>query len=250
MHDKENTLIPSVAQSGAGKTATCCDCGSPVAYRTKKPKRCRACINERKRLYQRSRPVDLEKNRAADKERYRKKRAALGKTVKVLQKHDDQSEEAKRLRQNETCRRYRERNPEKRRESANAWAARNRQAAMQRFVERYHSDPVFNAAIKIRRRIHMALRKSYNGGRKSDTTINLLGCSYSDLKKHIERQFSRGMTWDKCFSGEIHFDHIRPCSSFDLSDPAQQAECFHYLNLRPMWGTDNIRKRDKRTHLI
>jgi hypothetical protein len=41
-----------------------------------------------------------------------------------------------------------------------------------------------------------------------------------------------------------HIDHIRPVSSFDLSDPAQVQECFHFSNLQPLWAIDNIKKSD------
>jgi hypothetical protein len=42
--------------------------------------------------------------------------------------------------------------------------------------------------------------------------------------------------------GLWHVDHIRPCASFDLTDPEQQAICFHYTNLQPLWAIDNIKK--------
>ena len=35
-----------------------------------------------------------------------------------------------------------------------------------------------------------------------------------------------------------------PCASFDLTDPEQQRQCFHYTNLQPLWAADNIRKSD------
>jgi hypothetical protein len=45
------------------------------------------------------------------------------------------------------------------------------------------------------------------------------------------------MTWEN-----IHIDHIRPCASFDLSDPEQQKLCFNYKNLRPMLAHENLSK--------
>jgi len=49
------------------------------------------------------------------------------------------------------------------------------------------------------------------------------------------------MTWD---SG-IEIDHIRPCCSFDLTDPMQQQQCFHYSNLKPLWANENRKKAGK-----
>lgn len=68
----------------------------------------------------------------------------------------------------------------------------------------------------------------------------LIGCSIEDLRAHIESQFQPGMTWENY--GKWHVDHIRPCVSFNLLDPMQQQECFHYTNLQPLWAEDNIKK--------
>ena len=82
-----------------------------------------------------------------------------------------------------------------------------------------------------------------HGGIKSASTMELVGCSIQHLIEHFEQQFAAGMTWENM--GAWHIDHIRPCASFDLTDPAQQRECFHYTNLQPLWAEDNIRKSDK-----
>ena len=63
------------------------------------------------------------------------------------------------------------------------------------------------------------------------------------VKKWIESQFVDGMSWDN--HGEWHIDHIRPCASFDLTDPEQQKECFNYKNLQPLWAKDNLSKGDR-----
>jgi hypothetical protein len=84
-----------------------------------------------------------------------------------------------------------------------------------------------------------------NGRNKSAKTQDLLGCSIEDLKKHLEASFEPGMTWDNWQHDGWHIDHIRPCASFDLTDPGQQRQCFHYTNLQPLWAADNIRKGAK-----
>jgi hypothetical protein len=60
--------------------------------------------------------------------------------------------------------------------------------------------------------------------------------------QHLKDHFLPEMNWDNY--GAWHIDHIRPCASFDLTDPEQQKQCFHYTNLQPLWAADNIRKAD------
>jgi len=105
--------------------------------------------------------------------------------------------------------------------------------------ERYHTDPQYKLECNLRSRLRMALK----GKTKSASTMKLLGCSYSHAQNHLEKQFLPGMTWEN--HGEWHADHMMPCASFDLMDPEQQRQCFHYTNLQPMWGKENIIKRDK-----
>ena len=81
---------------------------------------------------------------------------------------------------------------------------------------------------------------------KASNARNLIGCSYTDLRKHLENLFSPGMTWENNGRHGWHIDHIRPCASFDLTDPEQQKQCFHYTNLQPLWAKDNPAKSDKR----
>lgn len=43
-----------------------------------------------------------------------------------------------------------------------------------------------------------------------------------------------------------NIDHIRPCSSFDLTKTKEQYKCFNYTNLQPLWAKENLVKRSKK----
>lgn len=110
-----------------------------------------------------------------------------------------------------------------------------------RFRKRYATDEQFRNKTIVRSIFAQALR--LQSVVKRTSVIPLLGCSIEFLLQHLEAQFQPGMTWDN--QGVWHIDHIRPCASFDLSDVEQQRSCFHYTNLQPLWGVENIRKKDK-----
>ena len=80
---------------------------------------------------------------------------------------------------------------------------------------------------------------------KFTSSLKLLGCSVDDFKKYIEVQFQPGMSWATHGLKTWHLDHIRPCASFDLTDPEQQRKCFHFTNLRPLWASENLSKGAK-----
>ncbi len=104
------------------------------------------------------------------------------------------------------------------------------------------TDPQYAVANNMRCRLNIALR---SGGLRRDKPLaKLIGCSIVELMAHLERQFQPGMSWEnRGHRGDVwHVDHVKPCSSFDLTDPVQRAECFHYTNLQPLWAVENIRK--------
>ena len=108
--------------------------------------------------------------------------------------------------------------------------------------KRLKYDPIFKMKETIRGRIYLALKKYKII--KSQTLIDLLGTNNMDLVwNHLKKQFKRGMTQKN--HGKWHIDHIRPISSFDLRDPLQQRQCFHYKNMQPLWAADNLKKGNK-----
>jgi hypothetical protein len=47
------------------------------------------------------------------------------------------------------------------------------------------------------------------------------------------------MSWENYGRKGWHIDHIRPLSSFDLTDAEQRRIAFHHTNLQPLWASDN-----------
>lgn len=109
--------------------------------------------------------------------------------------------------------------------------------------EKYANDINYKIKVILRARLQCALK----GKCKSRSTMKLVGCSINKLISHIQKQFTEGMTWDNHGFGEgkWHIDHIRPCSSFDLTNEQEQLQCFNYKNLQPLWHLENLSKGDK-----
>jgi hypothetical protein len=125
--------------------------------------------------------------------------------------------------------------------SASNWAKIRRQKTQYEKL-RTESDPVFRLTKNLRRRLSLAFKTQKR--RKTQSTLALTGCSREFLTQHLVLQFREGMTLEN--HGKVwHIDHIRPCSSFDLSDPNQAILCFHYSNLQPLFADENMRKGDR-----
>lgn len=67
---------------------------------------------------------------------------------------------------------------------------------------------------------------------KSGRTESLIGCTISELMKHLESQFTNGFSWKN--RSTWHIDHFVPVSAFNLADPEEQRWAFNWRNLRPM----------------
>jgi hypothetical protein len=71
-----------------------------------------------------------------------------------------------------------------------------------------------------------------------------LGCTLAEFRKHIEFQFTEGMTWNNHGKGKgkWEYDHIEGINNFDLSKEADRLVCWNYKNLRPLWWEDHLKK--------
>lgn len=145
----------------------------------------------------------------------------------------------------ERVRKWRKDNAEYARKKRKAYYQKNQKRIIQQKKEytrrKRAEDPYFRLKCSLRSRI----RNAMFGISKSASTMELIGCSVEEYRAHLESQFTDGMTWENYGIGGWHIDHIKPCVSFDLTDPEQQKECFNYKNTRPLWAKDNIRKGGK-----
>lgn len=143
---------------------------------------------------------------------------------------------------------YRSKNADSIRRKRHEHWARNKKSITEKhtqYVKRRRAyDPVFAAKMRIRSLIGNCLR--CRGFKKSSATAKILGCSWEQLRIHIERQFLAGMTWDNM--GEWHIDHITPMATAKTVEDAIALN--HVSNLRPIWGSENLAKRDQVQFLI
>jgi hypothetical protein len=118
-------------------------------------------------------------------------------------------------------------------EGVKAWRKANRDK-----VREYKKTPEARTYRNVRNRLKKFLKTA-----KDHHFSQGVGCTRKELVKHLESQFTEGMSWETYGSGENgdhigswHIDHIKPISKFEGKHPN------HYTNLQPMWGMENIKK--------
>ena len=76
--------------------------------------------------------------------------------------------------------------------------------------------------------------------REMGGTSEIIGYDPILIIGEMEKKFKPGMSWANW--GEWQIDHIRPRSSFKMSEIK---ECFSLSNLQPLWKRENARKGKK-----
>lgn len=110
-----------------------------------------------------------------------------------------------------------------------------------------------NPALKLQRNVTTVISEVLRDG-GTPGAFRHLPYIPAQLKRHVERQLLKGMTWEN-YGAEWHLDHILPvaCFTIDHTDPKNCAEfqaCWSLSNLRPLWWEENLRKQAKRLHLL
>jgi len=125
---------------------------------------------------------------------------------------------------------YRENNKEKIRESIKKYTN-----------ERFKNDLIFKISHYYRNMIRKSFRR--NGYNKKSKTNEILGCSFEELKLHLESKFEDWMNWDNrgLYNGELNYgwdiDHIIPLSSVETEEDVIKLN--HYTNLQPLCSKVN-----------
>jgi hypothetical protein len=129
----------------------------------------------------------------------------------------------------EYMKKYREENPDKVKEQRKKYKKR-----------KYTKDQIYRTNELIRSRI----RKFFNskGSTKNKKTLEMLGTTIENVNHHLESQFKDGMTWEN--QGKVwHIDHKVPLSLAKTEEEAYKLN--HYTNLQPLFGKENLMKRNK-----
>lgn len=138
---------------------------------------------------------------------------------------------------NERCKINQKNNPKIGQKATKKWIENNPGYHKEYRKNRYKEDPGFRLRLILSTRFSDLLRKKRIN--RNNSVVELLGCLPKELEIYIESQFLPEWDWDN--HGVIwEIDHIKPCSSFDLTDSEQQKLCFHYSNLQPLFKTTKI----------
>jgi hypothetical protein len=119
------------------------------------------------------------------------------------------------------------------------WRLENKEHIRNYERNRYQTDVNF----KLRKICRNRIRKALKGATKSAATMELIGCTIDELRRHMESKFEPWMNWEN--HGLWDVEHIKAMSKFDLTDSEQQRACCHWSNLQPMEHIANIKKGDR-----
>lgn len=133
-------------------------------------------------------------------------------------------------------------NPKLHREKADIYRNKNREK-IRKWAREYSTiqrqiNPLFKVKENLRTRLNKFIKKE----NKSKHLQEILGCSYEELKQHLEKQFYSIISWDNY--GKIWvIDHIIPLASGTTQQEIEKLN--HYTNLQPLLTEDNLKKGSK-----
>jgi len=152
---------------------------------------------------------------------------------------------------------YQKMNPDRKRASSRAWREKNLEKSNEttRRWKKNNPEKIREANQKIRdtlfgglnSRMRNAVYQSLRGNKQGCHWETLVGYTVEDLKKHLEKQFKNGMSWENYGLHGWHIDHKIPKSKFHYEKPEDDdfKRCWSLKNLQPLWAIDNLKKWNK-----
>ncbi len=139
---------------------------------------------------------------------------------------------------------WREAHPEYNRQAALKWRRNNIDKA--RNLQKVRNNKI-RATPKgaLNHAMYTTICKVLNGNKRNRNWESLVEYSVDQLKKHLERHFLPGMSWEN--RNEWHVDHIIPLSAFNYEKPEDIdfKRAWTLKNLQPLWKLENISKGKK-----
>jgi hypothetical protein len=102
--------------------------------------------------------------------------------------------------------------------------------------KRMKIDPVFKLSRNVPKLIRISIKR--NGYSKNSKTFSILGCTWDELKYHLESKFESWMNWDNWgkYNGDQGYgwdiDHIIPISL--AKSEYEIIKLCHFTNLQPL----------------
>ena len=118
--------------------------------------------------------------------------------------------------------------------------AKNKIRSREYNAKRYGKDPIYTLRVITMARVCAAF-KAQDAERLYKVEY-LLGCTWKQYKRYLQKKFKRGMSWKQEDGNKFHIDHIRPISSFNLNKARDQKRAFNYQNTQPLFIGDHIKK--------
>lgn len=186
-------------------------------------------IKLQKKVYERDNKLRLAEHR---REYYKKNKSKLA------------AQNKKRYAANiEKVKEYRRKNKERIAKKSKEYNSRPevKEARNKKLRRKRKSDPMFRLNSNMGKYVSTVLRSE----KRYRHWESLVGYTLKDLKKHLEKKFVDGMTWDNY--GEWHVDHKIPLAVHNFVTPNDMdfQKAWALDNLQPLWANENISKKDK-----
>lgn len=112
--------------------------------------------------------------------------------------------------------------------------------------KRMDRDFIFKMCHRLSSQLQQALKRGgFKDSKKKKVWEDILGCSWEYFVEHMRGMYEEGMTDKNNTVDGWHIDHILPKSLAYGHSVEKLYELFHYTNLRPLWGDENLSKSNR-----